>query len=277
MHVRSLGMLSAPATTSAKSHLPADARLLIIGASAVGKTSLSRALQRYARKAGIEQLSIAESHGPRVPDLEALGGGLEVVLIVWEAAQGTPLPAYVAKYTSQIRGHLPLRDSPREQRRARRSGDGDGEEGGAGSREGDGVRESAGTSGAVAGEAASPRTDAARRSGSPSGAAAAATAGRDGSGPHGARAPRVLVVCNKCDVMPCPMPQMRGLPSSQAFIALSAERGTNLAHLWGMLQPILCPDAKSRPTRPARSSAANAVPADDTSSSVGTPTTKRRW
>ena len=100
-------MLSAPAPAFGKDHLPPDARLLIVGANAVGKTSLSRALQRVARKAGVEALPIAEAHGPRLPELEALGPGLELILVVWEAAQGTPLPAYVARYTSQIRNRPP--------------------------------------------------------------------------------------------------------------------------------------------------------------------------
>ena len=44
-----LGALAA-APTVVRDHLPPDARLLVVGASAVGKTSISRALQRYARK-----------------------------------------------------------------------------------------------------------------------------------------------------------------------------------------------------------------------------------
>ena len=39
--------------------------------------------------------------------------------------------------------------------------------------------------------------------------------------------------------MPCPMPQIRGLQPAQAFIAVSAERNTNLAHLWAMVHPLL--------------------------------------
>ncbi len=45
---------------------------------------------------------------------------------------------------------------------------------------------------------------------------------------------RVLVLCNKTDTMPCPMPQRRGLKPEHAFIAVSALRGTNLGHMWTM-------------------------------------------
>ena len=48
---------------------------------------------------------------------DALGDELELVLIVWEAAQGTPLPAYVARYTSQIPGRSDDPSSPRKAER----------------------------------------------------------------------------------------------------------------------------------------------------------------
>ena len=60
----------------------------------------------------------------------------------------------------------------------------------------------------------------------------------------------MLVVCNKTDLMPCPMPQIQGLRSDQAFIAVSAERGTNLAHLWEMIHPLL-PIATAAVAEPA--------------------------
>ena len=49
---------------------------------------------------------------------------------------------------------------------------------------------------------------------------------------------RVLVLCNKTDTMPCPMPQRRGLKPEHAFIAVSALRGTNLGHMWTMVAPL---------------------------------------
>ena len=83
----------------------------------------------------------------------------------------------------------------------------------------------------------------------------------------------VVVVCNKTDVVPCPIPQLAGAPAArralhmhaapraphapcasrssaravgatelgdaQPFIAVSAERGTNLRHLFGLLEPNL--------------------------------------
>jgi len=49
----------------------------------------------------------------------------------------------------------------------------------------------------------------------------------------------VVVVCNKTDVVPCPIPQLAELGDAQPFIAVSAERGTNLRHLFGLLEPNL--------------------------------------
>ena len=42
---------------------------------------------------------------------------------------------------------------------------------------------------------------------------------------------QVLILSNKTDTMPCPMPQRRGLKPEHAFIAVSALRGTNLGHM----------------------------------------------
>ena len=239
---------------------------------------------------GLGELSIAESHGPRLPELAALGTGLELVLIVWEAAQGTPLPAYVARYTHQLK-------------RQQGGSAGSGAEGG--SAEGDGgassgsaleATEATGTSttpaeevapapaastisrGPEAGPEAGPEEGGEvgsrpsrrqRYSGSDEGRAAAAAAGASAPAAEEAttrdeaaavppppihRAPRVLVVCNKCDSMPCPMPQIRGLPQTQAFIAVSAERGTNLAHLWSMVLPVLSSGGDDHPRRAAADS-----------------------
>lgn len=288
--VRGLGMLTGPGVQDGepfgKSHLPGDAQVLIVGAGGVGKSSLACALQRLARKGGLGELSIAESHGPRLPELAALGTGLELVLIVWEAAQGTPLPAYVARYTHQLRRQLG-------------GSAGSGAEGG--SAEGDGgassgsaleATEATGTSTTPAEEVApAPAASTISRgpeagpeeggevgsrpsrrqcySGSDEGRAAAAAAGASAPAAEEAttrdeaaavppppihRAPRVLVVCNKCDSMPCPMPQIRGLPQTQAFIAVSAERGTNLAHLWSMVLPVLSSGGDDHPRRAAADS-----------------------
>lgn len=49
----------------------------------------------------------------------------------------------------------------------------------------------------------------------------------------------VVVVCNKTDVVPCPIPQLAELGDAQPFIAVSAERGTNLRHLFELLEPNL--------------------------------------
>jgi len=255
---------------SSADSLPTNARLLIVGAGGVGKTALSRALKRLAKKGGMGDVAIAEAHGPRLPDIEALGSELELVLIVWEAAQGTPLPAYVARYAQQLKQQDAKRrthdeptieditathaddadESPRapllpsapppaeaagaeqQSRRWRLSGEqADSTAAGTSADGSGGVRDEQRAS--LHRRAVSPPLAAA-----PAPAAAAPTAARGGAASRG---PRVLVICNKCDVMPCPMPQIRGLPAAQAFIAVSAERGTNLAHLWSMILPILKP------------------------------------
>tara|TARA_B110001452_G_scaffold248987_1_gene236167 strand:+ start:356 stop:841 length:486 start_codon:yes stop_codon:yes gene_type:complete len=59
----------------------------------------------------------------------------------------------------------------------------------------------------------------------------------------------VVVVCNKTDVMPCPIPQLAELRETQPFIAVSAERAINLRHLWEMVQPTLPVQVASPPLR----------------------------
>ena len=286
-----LPSLEPTATPFVKSHLPPDARVLIVGASAVGKSALSRAIQRLARHhhlsdKGGPALSIAEAHGPRLPDLSALGEALELVLIVWEAGQGTPLPAYVARYTEQISEQFAggTASATASGAEAATDTDASGADGGwGGSAMGffARLRGAAAPAGAGIGEPAAPSTPTPKHAGGDRSGRSAwgkttvlkAEADRDPSsdaangdaqttGPDApssstsspapaarapARPPRVLVVCNKCDVMPCPMPQIRGLPPSQAFIAVSAEKGTNLAHLWSMLQPVLGGSSLRRP------------------------------
>jgi hypothetical protein len=157
-------------------------------------------------------------------------------VIVWEAAQGTPLPAYVANYTQQL------------ERMARRS------------------KERARTPApAAAAPAEQPTllppsivetpTTCPKPDGKLEVREGLSTRKRQTSSPKATpqevppsagtppaeppRKPVVLVVCNKTDLMPCPMPQIQGLRSDQAFIAVSAERGTNLRHLWTMVSPLL--------------------------------------
>ena len=72
----------------------------------------------------------------------------------------------------------------------------------------------------------------------------------------------VVVVCNKTDLTPCPIPQLSELRESQPFIAVSAERGTNLRHFWGMVQPTL--------SKPPSRTASTAGPADETSTAAST-------
>ena len=43
---------------------------------------------------------------------------------------------------------------------------------------------------------------------------------------------RKIVLCNKTDVQPCPLPDIAQLESSTIFLAGSATRGTNMRELW---------------------------------------------
>jgi len=43
---------------------------------------------------------------------------------------------------------------------------------------------------------------------------------------------RTLILCNKTDSTPCPLPQIAGLGASDLFLAGSAQRGTNMPALW---------------------------------------------
>lgn len=304
-HVRSvqrLAQLPAPPEPARRSHLPPDAQILIVGAASVGKSRLALALQRQARRASFGELSIAEAHGETLPDLSGLVDSLALVLIVWEAAQGMPLPQYVEQYTKQLSALHESRRRAVEAPRGRRSASPASPHSphsavhapatAAIAAAGDGAGGSAGLpGGGVGGDGGAPGGASSSASGSAS-AAASAAAGGDGSlagspaieppgAPEGrgsrgrrarhsrgevddapttaggasvgsevrveARPPlRTLVVCNKCDVMPCPMPQMQGLPADQAFIAVSAERGTNVSHLWSMAHPVMAAASHTR-------------------------------
>jgi hypothetical protein len=79
----------------------------------------------------------------------------------------------------------------------------------------------------------------------------------------------VVVVCNKTDVVPCPIPQLAELGDAQPFIAVSAERGTNLRHLFGLLEPNL-----SKPLSQTASTAG--PPESSTASSQGGFADRRR-
>jgi len=46
----------------------------------------------------------------------------------------------------------------------------------------------------------------------------------------------IVVVCSKTDQMPCPLPQIAGLKDAWPFIAVSAERRTNMGLLWEMVE-----------------------------------------
>lgn len=250
----------------------------------------ARTVCHHCAQGGLGDVSIAEAHGPRLPELAALGAGLELVLIVWEAAQGTPLPAYVARYTHQLKRQLAApsgltvgsKGNPAEL-----DGGGSGDSNGrddicreadaaaiakgdtpcdtAEEAPGQGVASAGpGAGDVLSGGDASPATGRRRFSGRADAIDAVdtvASADDELTSPLATaappaparRAPRVLVVCNKCDAMPCPMPQIRGLPQAQAFIAVSAERGTNLAHLWAMVLPVLSNDVRARSTPAAQS------------------------
>jgi hypothetical protein len=225
---------------------------------------------------------VAESHGLLLPSLEAFPE-LKLLIIVWEAALGTSLPAYVANYTKQ----LEQKNAPPRSLFQRTLSNG---AGGAASTGSVDATPSAGTeplpqltrqtsdattptaesdasSVTAAGtlDRAAPAPDARKREGdarlstvgsklgamdapSPPTAPAAAPPAAELAGAEGAATEsgafnlsklRVLVVCNKTDTMPCPMPQIRGLKPEHAFIAVSALRCTNLGHMWTMVAPVL--------------------------------------
>ena len=268
MHVQSVRRLSVVTEDDAsvrrrKSSLPPDATVLVVGAGSVGKTALGAALHRLAKKAGRDDaLVLAESHGQSLPSLDAFPE-LRLLIIVWEAAQGTPLPAYVANYFQQLeRSSGGGASQPRRSRRGAADGGGELSPG-----EGRPASPTTATRGAASAPAAAvaeapaceeslPTTSVGPTGGAAvrgrEGGGASAAAGLDASEATAATGPaskpplRVLVVCNKTDSMPCPMPQIRGLKAEQAFIAVSALRGTNLGHLWTMASPLLPTDVSCR-------------------------------
>lgn len=223
---------------------------------------------------------VAESHGLLLPSLEAFPE-LKLLIIVWEAALGTPLPAYVANYTKQ----LEQKNVPPRSLLQRTPSIGAGGAASTGSVDATPsaateplpqvtrqtsdattpTAESDANSVTATRDRASPAPDAMKRGGDarlstvgsklgatdapspptapPAAPPAAELAGAEGaateSGAFNLSKLRVLVVCNKTDSMPCPMPQIRGLKPEQAFIAVSALRGTNLGHMWTMVAPVL--------------------------------------
>jgi hypothetical protein len=54
-------------------------------------------------------------------------------------------------------------------------------------------------------------------------------------------AARKLVVCNKSDVQPCPLPEVEALEPSTIFLAGSAMRGTNMKELWRLVETCAAP------------------------------------
>jgi len=85
--------------------------------------------------------------------------------------------------------------------------------------------------------------------------------------PESARPLPVMVVCNKTDATPCPLPQIAALHDQWPFIAVSAERSTNVRLLWEMV----CSRLKSAPA--AGCSTAPLLAARPSQPCVATPTT----
>ena len=52
---------------------------------------------------------------------------------------------------------------------------------------------------------------------------------------------RMLVLCNKTDVQPCPLPEIAALDSGTIFLAGSALRGTNMKELWRYVEMCAAP------------------------------------
>ena len=46
----------------------------------------------------------------------------------------------------------------------------------------------------------------------------------------------IILVCNKTDSMPCPLPQITALDDAYPFIAVSSERSTNVRELWSLVE-----------------------------------------
>ena len=75
---------------------------------------------------------------------------------------------------------------------------------------------------------------------------------------------RLLVLCNKCDVQPCPLPEIASLGDDARFLAGSALKGTNMRELWRYVETCAAPRGTLRQhqqVRPlARAAAAPPAP-----------------
>ena len=54
---------------------------------------------------------------------------------------------------------------------------------------------------------------------------------------------RKIILCNKSDLFPCPMPQLVELDVGAVFLAGSAAKGTNMAALWRLIHVYAAPPA----------------------------------
>ena len=63
-----------------------------------------------------------------------------------------------------------------------------------------------------------------------------------------ALASRLLVLCNKTDKSPCPLPEFSSLAASTRFLAGSATRGTNMRELWRLIELCAAPRPRNRHT-----------------------------
>ena len=52
---------------------------------------------------------------------------------------------------------------------------------------------------------------------------------------HGRQASRMVLVCNRSDEAPCPMPDLQAMGEEIPTLAVSALRGTNVAELWDVV------------------------------------------
>ena len=77
----------------------------------------------------------------------------------------------------------------------------------------------------------------------------------------------IIVICNKTDVSPCPLPEIEGLGSQKCtFIALSAHKGTNTDHIWEMVHDRLPKSPNLEDTLPkdtVRAAARNVTTLDE--------------
>jgi len=86
---------------------------------------------------------------------------------------------------------------------------------------------------------------------------------------------RTLVLCNKTDSTPCPLPMIEGLGAGDLFLAGSAQRGTNMSALWRRVEACAAPF--NAPAGAWKAPASAAAPMLATNTRVGKSLSWRDW